>query len=120
MINICAALSGVLALGMLVAAAHPLRDVLEAVDLDRVKLGAFVQLGAASAGLAISNRTGRLNAIAGGMILGGAALFSGVLYAISLTGSQSFAMLAPVGGGTLILGWGVLAFARANYRAQSG
>jgi uncharacterized membrane protein YgdD (TMEM256/DUF423 family) len=112
MMNICAALSGVLALSMLVAAAHPLRDVLEAAALDRVKLGAFVQLGAACAGLAIADRAGRLNAIAGAMILGGAAVFSGALYAISLTGSQSFAMLAPVGGGTLILGWVVLAFAK--------
>jgi uncharacterized membrane protein YgdD (TMEM256/DUF423 family) len=113
LMNICAALSGLIALGMLVAAAHPLRDALEAIDLDRVKLAAFVQLGAACAGLAIANRTGRLNAIAGAMILGGAALFAGVLYAISLTGSHSVAMLAPIGGGTLILGWAVLAFAKA-------
>lgn len=110
--NICAALSGLLALGLLVAAAHPLRDALQPDALDRIKLGAFVQLGAACAGLALSNRSGRLNAIAGAMILGGAALFAGALYAISLTGSQSFATLAPIGGVTLILGWAALAFAK--------
>lgn len=110
--NICAALSGLVALGFLVAAAHPLRDVLQAADLDRIKLGAFVQLGAASAGLAIANRSGRLNTIAGAMILGGVALFAGTLYAISLTQSQNLAMLAPIGGLTLILGWVVLAFAK--------
>lgn len=117
MMNICAALSGLIALAMLVAAAHPLRDALQAVDLDRVKLGAFVQMGAACAGLAIANRSGRLNAIAGALILGGAALFAGVLYVISLTGSQRLAMLAPIGGAALILGWAVLAFAKPAPRA---
>lgn len=113
MINICAALSGVVALGMLVAAAHPLRDALAPIDLERVKLAAFVQMGAACAGLAIANRTSRLNTIAGAMILAGAALFAGVLYAISLTGAQGpLAFLAPLGGSTLILGWVVIAFAK--------
>ena len=114
LMNICAALSGSLALIMLVAAAHPLRDALEAVDLDRVKLGAFVQLGAACAGLAIAHRSGRLSTIAGALILGGAALFAGVLYAISLTGARSFAMLAPIGGSTLIIGWIMLAFTKPS------
>jgi uncharacterized membrane protein YgdD (TMEM256/DUF423 family) len=116
LINIAAALSGLAALGFLVAAAHPLRDALAAADLERMKLGAFVQLGAACAGLAIANRAGRLNAIAGALILGGAALFSGVLYAISLAGAHDFAMLAPIGGATLIIGWAVLAFANPAQR----
>jgi uncharacterized membrane protein YgdD (TMEM256/DUF423 family) len=111
-LNIFAALSGLVALAMLVAAAHPLRDALTPVDLERVKLAAFVQLGAACAGLAIANRSGRLNAIAGAMILSGALLFAGALYAISLTGSQTVAMIAPIGGSTLILGWAVLTFAK--------
>lgn len=111
-VNIAAALSGLLALGMLVAAAHPLRDALQPVDLERVKLAAFVQMGAACAGLALANRSGLLNATAAAMILGGAAFFAGVLYAISLTGSHAFAMLAPIGGATLILGWLVLVFAK--------
>lgn len=110
--NICAAFSGLIALAMLVAAAHPLRDALQAVDLDRIKLGAFVQMGAACAGLAIANRSGRLNTVAGALILGGAGLFAGALYAISLTSSHAFAMLAPIGGSTLIIGWAVLAFAK--------
>jgi uncharacterized membrane protein YgdD (TMEM256/DUF423 family) len=110
--NIAAALSGVLALGMLVAVAHPLRAMLAAPDLERIQLAALVQMGAASAGLAIANRVGRINALAGAMILGGAAMFSSALYAISLSQSHAWAMFAPVGGSTLILGWVVLAFAR--------
>lgn len=112
MMSIFAALSGLLAMLMLVAAAHPLRDALQPYDLERIKLAAFIQLGAACAGLALANRAGRLNAVAGALILGGAALFAGVLYAISLTQTQSFAMLAPVGGATLILGWAMLIFAK--------
>lgn len=112
MMNICAALSGLAALVMLMAASHPLRDALAAADLDRIQLGAFIQLGAAAAGLAIAGRSGRLNLIAGALILGGAALFSGVLYALSLTHARGFALLAPVGGASLLLGWAVLIFAR--------
>ncbi len=111
LINIAAALSGLVALGFLVAAAHLLRDTLEAVDLERIQLAAFMQLGAACAGLAIANRAGRPNAIAGTLILAGAALFAGALYAISLTHDRAFASLAPIGGSTLIIGWVVLAFA---------
>lgn len=113
-LNIAAALSGLVALGFLVAAAHPLRDALAPGDLERIELAAFMQLGAACAGLALANRSGLLNLIAGALILGGAALFAGALYAISLTGSHAFAMLAPVGGSALIIGWAVLAFAKPS------
>ena len=78
----------------------------------RIQLGAFLQLGAAAAGLAIANRSGRLNLIAGVMILAGAALFSGTLYTLAITHSRAIVMLAPVGGITLILGWLTLAFAK--------
>lgn len=110
--NIAAALSGVLALVMLVAASHALRDTLTPEALERITLGAFIQLMSAAAAIAIANRDGRLNALAGAMILGGAGLFSGVLYGLSLTGERGLVMLAPVGGIVLILGWAVLAFAK--------
>lgn len=110
LLNIFAALSGVLALVMLVLAAHALQPTPE--DLARIQLGAFIQLGAAAAGLAIANRNGRLNLIAGVMILFGAAVFAGTLYTLAITHSRAIVMLAPVGGITLILGWLVLAFAK--------
>jgi uncharacterized membrane protein YgdD (TMEM256/DUF423 family) len=111
-IHVGAALSGLVALGFLVAAAHPLRDALAPADLDRIKLAAFVQLGAACAGLAVANRSGALNAIAGALILVGASLLAGTLYAISLLEARSFAILAPIGGSTLLIGWAALAFAK--------
>lgn len=114
LLNVFAALSGALALIMLVLVAHALR--LPPPDAERMQLGAFIQLAAGAAGLAIANRNGKLNLIAGAMILAGAAIFSGTLYALSLTGARSFVMLAPVGGMTLILGWIVLAFAAPGTR----
>lgn len=110
LLNIFAALSGLLALGMLVAAAHGLQATPD--DVERIKLAAFVQLGAAAAGLAIANRSGRLNLVAGFLILTGALLFSGTLYAIAIADLRSIILLAPVGGTTLLAGWLVLVFAK--------
>jgi uncharacterized membrane protein YgdD (TMEM256/DUF423 family) len=110
LLNVFAALSGVVALVMLVLAAHALQPAPE--DLERIQLGAFLQLGAAASGLAIANRSGRLNLIAGVMILAGAALFAGTLYAIAVAHSRALVMLAPVGGITLILGWVALVFTK--------
>ncbi len=110
LLNILAALSGVLALVMLVLAAHALQPAPE--DLERIKLAAYLQLGAAAAGLAIANRSDRLNLIAGFLILAGAAIFAGTLYTLAITHSQALIMLAPVGGITLILGWVTLVFTK--------
>lgn len=110
LLNVFAALSGVLALVMLVIAAHVLAPAPE--DLERIHLAAFLQLGASAAALAIASRAGKLNLIAGAMILAGAALFAGTLYALAITHDRNFVMLAPVGGVTLILGWLMLAFAK--------
>lgn len=111
-LNIAAALSGVLALGMLVAAAHALVGVITPEAIERIKLGAFIQLASAAAGLAIVNRNGRLNLIAGVLILGGAAVFSGALYALSLSGARPVAAFAPFGGIAMLAGWLTLAFAK--------
>ena len=112
LLNVFAALSGLIALVMLVLAAHALQPVPE--DLQRIQLGAFIQLGAAGAGLALSNRSGRLNLIAGAMILIGAAVFAGTLYSLAITHSRALVMLAPIGGITLILGWFALLFTKPN------
>lgn len=110
LLNVLAALSGALALIMLTIAAHVL--ALEPADLDRLRLGAFIQLFAAAAALAIANRVGRLNLIAGALILGGAAVFAAALYTLAITHAGIAAKFAPFGGLTLIGGWVVLAFAK--------
>jgi uncharacterized membrane protein YgdD (TMEM256/DUF423 family) len=115
LLNVLAALSGFLALAMLVYAAHGLRvapdaDLAHAVE--RIRMGAYIQIAAAAAGLAVANRTGRLNLIAGAMILAGAALFAGTMYGLALVVDYPLTMLAPVGGITLLVGWLALAFAK--------
>jgi uncharacterized membrane protein YgdD (TMEM256/DUF423 family) len=110
LLNVFAALSGLTALVMLVLAAHALQPGPE--DLDRIELAALLQLGAAIAGLAIANRSGRLNLVAGVLIVAGAAIFAGTLYALAIADTRALIMLAPVGGITLILGWVVLVFAK--------
>jgi uncharacterized membrane protein YgdD (TMEM256/DUF423 family) len=111
LLNIFAALSGVLALVMLVIASHALQD---AHDIERIHIGGYLQLICAAATLAIANRSGRLNLIAGVMILGGAGIFAGTLYALALTHQESIVMAAPVGGITMILGWLLLAFTKPS------
>lgn len=114
LLNAFAALSGFIALVMLVLAAHALRDSLTPQDLDRIHLAAYLQLGAAAACLAIANRTGRLNLIAGAMILAGAGIFAATLYALAVAGAHSFVFLAPIGGITMMLGWALLIFAKPS------
>jgi uncharacterized membrane protein YgdD (TMEM256/DUF423 family) len=111
LLHIFAALSGALALIMLTIAAHALPDA-TAQDIERLHLGGFIQLITAASALAIANRAGKLRLIAGAMMLAGAFVFSGALYALAITHARGVAMLAPFGGMTLILGWIVLAFAK--------
>ncbi|MCR6645055.1 MAG: DUF423 domain-containing protein [Terricaulis sp.] len=110
LLNVFAALSGALALVMQTIAAHVLP--LEPPDAERLRLGAFVQLIAAAAGLALAGRAGRLNLIAGAMIVGGAALFAAALYTLAIAHLPWASKFAPFGGLTLIGGWLVAAFAK--------
>ena len=109
-LNVCAALSGFVSLVMLALAAHTLDAHPESVA--DVNLGGFIQLGAAATGLAIASRRGVLNMIGGGLVVAGAAIFSGSLYTIALTQDTAFAMAAPAGGLSLMAGFLVLAFAK--------
>ncbi|MES1202014.1 MAG: DUF423 domain-containing protein [Pseudomonadota bacterium] len=108
-LNLLAGLSGACALIALAASHHLVTD---ADGAQWVLLAGIVQLSAAGAGLAIANRTARLNLIAGAMILGGATLFAGEIYVHSFLNNASLEMLAPIGGALSIIGWIVLAFAK--------
>lgn len=48
---------------------------------------------------------------AGGLLLAGIAVFSGSLYAMTLTGKRWLGAITPIGGVCLIGGWLALAFA---------
>ena len=47
----------------------------------------------------------------GWLFIAGIALFSGSLYALSLTGIKYFGAIAPLGGAAFVFGWGAIAFA---------
>jgi uncharacterized membrane protein YgdD (TMEM256/DUF423 family) len=49
--------------------------------------------------------------VSGWLFIIGIALFSGSLYALSLTNVKILGAIAPLGGAALIAGWGALAFA---------
>ena len=107
LINALSALSGAFALAALAAAHH-----LAAPDAAQgVVLAGIVELAAACAGLAIANRAGRFNMIAGALILAGATLFAGEIYVHAFLNNAAFEPLAPVGGAISIAGWILLAFA---------
>ena len=108
-LNIAAALSGLAALVMLAYAAHAMG---ETEAFRRIELAGFIQLFAAGAGLAVANRSGVLNLVGGALVVAGAAVFAGVLYALSLTGSVAVMMAAPIGAFTLMAGLLVLALAK--------
>ena len=52
----------------------------------------------------------------GWLFIIGTVIFSGSLYALSLTGIKYLGAVAPLGGLALIVGWGILAIAAANLK----
>ncbi|MBL8549766.1 MAG: hypothetical protein JNJ73_07255 [Hyphomonadaceae bacterium] len=106
-LHIAAALSGALALVALATARHGAGGG----NFGAVYIAGFTQLASAAAGLAIAVRAGRLNLLAGALILGGAALFAGVIYIAAFLAPLPLGFLAPVGGAAMIAGWLLLAFA---------
>jgi uncharacterized membrane protein YgdD (TMEM256/DUF423 family) len=49
--------------------------------------------------------------LAGWFFLGGIALFSGSLYAMTLTGVRTLGAVTPIGGLSFLAGWGAIALA---------
>ncbi|MGE0597764.1 MAG: DUF423 domain-containing protein [Hyphomonadaceae bacterium] len=115
LVHIAAALTGAACFVLLAYAQHGA----PAASMEAVTMAALAQISAAAGGLAIARASGRLAATAGAMILIGANIFAGVIYLNAFVGDHPLRMLAPLGGGLLILGWLVLAFARPRRNALS-
>ncbi|MEQ8848667.1 SlyX family protein [Botrimarina sp.] len=83
--------------------------------LDNLQTGARYQLSTAAALLAIGLAApgGRYWTAAGGLLTGGAAVFSGCLYALSVAGEEWrwLGAVVPIGGAGLIAGWVAIAVA---------
>lgn len=112
---ILAALNGFLAVAAGAFAAHALQSRLDAHSLQIFETGARYQMYHALAlGLAAFAMRGTAAIpaqVAAGFFLAGIVLFSGSLYALSLSGLRAFGFVTPIGGVALLLGWAALACA---------
>ena len=104
-------------LGVILGAfgAHVLKESLTPGNLEIFTTGtnyqiihgmALILLAAVSDKLACVHRA----TVNGWLFVTGIVLFSGSLYALSMTGVKAFGMVAPLGGLSLIGGWIVFAF----------
>lgn len=102
--------------------AHALRERISERSLEIFDTGARYQMYHALALLFVALLLSRtdsppLTLIASGwLFILGIAIFSGSLYALSLTGVKSLGAIAPLGGAALMAGWGALAFAAWNLK----
>ena len=105
------------ALGVIAGAfgAHALRARLSSDLLGVYETGVRYHLIHALALLAVAwaatRWPGKGIRLAGILFLVGIALFSGSLYALSVSGIGAFGVVTPLGGIALIAGWSILAYA---------
>ena len=96
--------------------AHGLRESLSAEARQTYQTGALYHLVHALALLAVGwisvlRPTDAVVRIAGWLFILGIVLFSGSLYALSLTGLRKLGLITPIGGLAFLLGWLSLALA---------
>lgn len=108
-------LAGALAVGFGAFGAHALRERLDPDALAIFDIASRYQMYHALALLAVGFIALRIDSlaarIAGVAFVVGILLFSGSLYALSITGQRWLGMIAPIGGLAFITGWIALAFA---------
>ena len=93
--------------------AHALKQVLDADMLavwhTAVQYLIFHSLGLILVGVLQSSSPRSCQKIAGGFMLAGIVLFSGSLFALSLSGIKWLGMITPVGGTCFLIAWLILA-----------
>ena len=119
------ALWGFLAVGMGAFGAHGLKEQLDRVGrAENFQTAAqyhmYMALALAVVGLAQGQgRGGAALQVAGWSFLVGSAIFSGTLYALSLTGQRWLGAITPIGGVLIMVGWAALAVAAGSTRPAS-
>jgi uncharacterized membrane protein YgdD (TMEM256/DUF423 family) len=108
-----AAANGALAVAAGAFGAHALAAALDTPALQVFETGAryhmYHALAMGLAALALRERPGARAAAA--LFLAGIVLFSGSLYALSLSGLRALGVVTPVGGIALLAGWAALGYA---------
>ncbi len=98
-------------------ATHGLREKLAERSLEIFETAARYQMYHALAILLVAVLMSRPEAsqfwltVAGSAFLAGVVLFSGSLYALSLSGIKSLGAIAPLGGAGFLIGWGCVLIA---------
>ncbi len=112
---IIGALSGAIGVAAGAFGAHALRARVEPRLLEVFETGARYQMYHAIAMLAaawiVTRFPGSLANASGWLFLAGTVLFSGSLYAMTLTGIRALGAITPLGGVCFIAGWVCLALA---------
>jgi uncharacterized membrane protein YgdD (TMEM256/DUF423 family) len=102
--------------------AHALREKISERSLEIFDTGARYQMYHSIALLLVAILMSRLETpptallVSGWLFIIGVVIFSGSLYALSLTGIKSLGAVAPLGGLALMAGWGALAVAAATMK----
>jgi uncharacterized membrane protein YgdD (TMEM256/DUF423 family) len=111
-------LSGFLAVALGAFGAHALKGRLDADMLATFEVGVRYQMVHALALLAVAwactRWPGTLVNASGWLFVAGSVIFSGSLYALSLTGLRWLGAITPLGGLGLLAGWLCLAWAVAK------
>lgn len=119
-----AALFGFTGVGLGAFAAHGLKGQLSAEYLAVFQTGVHYQMLHALALLGLAalwqRLGGRLLTAAGVCFCVGILLFSGSLYALTLSGISALGMITPVGGLTFLAGWFCLGLAAWRLPARAG
>lgn len=119
-----AALFGFTGVGLGAFAAHGLKGQLSAEYLAVFQTGVHYQMLHALALLALAalwqRLGGRLLTAAGVCFCVGILLFSGSLYALTLSGISALGMITPVGGLMFLAGWFCLGLAAWRLPAHTG
>ncbi len=103
-------------------ASHALNDQLSERALEIFETGAKYQMYHALALLVVALLLSRAEAsqtpliAAGSAFILGIVIFSGSLYALSLTGIKGLGAITPLGGATFLIGWGCLTIAAFAFK----
>ncbi len=101
---------------------HALREKITERSLEIFDIGTRYQMYHALALLVVALLLSRIESppplllASGWLFIIGITIFSGSLYALSLSGVKYLGAIAPIGGAALIAGWGALAFAAWSFK----
>ena len=116
-----AAILGALSVAGGAFASHALKEQISERSLEIFETGAKYQMYHALALLLVAILLTRLDVIPTTLVTSGIAfivgvfLFSGSLYALSLTGIKWLGAITPLGGVAFLIGWGCLAVSAWNF-----